>query len=188
MGDRSLADSLDRPGWRLAGSEGQGENASRLCPGKHPGDGLARRSHRLSRHHRMRLRGEFLDPTESENGVPDFQLPNSGALEVVTAFPRLDEGDSPLGVQEGDRKTRKAGPRTQIHHRRDVWKPSIQCHRVEDQPSYNGLGVAVGGQIHPRGPASQELRQSAQGVRESLEPGTREAELLETLPHELAGV
>jgi hypothetical protein len=46
----------------------------------------------------MWLRGDLLDSTQPENGISDSQLPDGGALEVVSALPRLDERDLSLGV------------------------------------------------------------------------------------------
>jgi hypothetical protein len=130
----------------------------------------------------MWLRGKHLSPTEAEDGVRDAQLPNRGPLEVVSALPRLDEGDPSFGVQESDRKTGKAGPGAQIHHRRGLGQLLIERQGVQDQPPYHGVGVTVGGQIHPGRPARQKFRQLPQGPGERLELGVTEAEFVETSP------
>jgi len=135
----------------------------------------------------MWLRAKLLGPTEPEDSVCDPQLSHGSALEVVSPFPRLDEGDLSFGVQEGDGKTRKACPGAQIHHGGDVGELSIQRQGVEDQPSHHRLGVTLRGQIHPRGPSSQQFCQLPQGLGERLEFGVRKVELLETSPDELAG-
>jgi hypothetical protein len=132
----------------------------------------------------MGLRGKLFDPTAAKDDVSDAQLPDRGALEVVTALPRLDEHHLSLRVQKGDRETRKAGAGAQIHHRRDFGELCIQRQRVQDQPPYHGFGVAVGGQVHPRRPAGQELRQMPQGLGERLDRRACQADLLEALPDE----
>lgn len=132
----------------------------------------------------MGLRWKPLDPTAAKDDVSDTQLPDRGALEVVTSLPRLDEHDLSLGVPKGDGKTRKARAGAQIHHRRDFGELRIQRQRVQDQPPHHGLGVAVGGQIHPRRPTGQELRQLPQGPGERLDRSACQADLLEALPDE----
>jgi hypothetical protein len=118
-------------------------------------------------------------------GVANLELTDGGELEVVAPLARLDERNRPLGVADGDREARKAGPGAEIRERAKSRRGGGKGEGVEDEAPGDLLGGAVAGEIDPPGPAGDQLGERREPLDE-LPGGPGRPELGEPTPDQLA--
>ena len=106
------------------------------------------------------LRVDRLEATAQRSDVPESQLSNGMALEVMAALTGLYEQHLEAWREHRERKSRKPRSRPEVGDSTTRWKgwngPIERC-GVQNQSSSDCLCVAVAGEVHPACPGSYQL-------------------------------